>query len=146
MSSKKLILPAVIAAAFSLAACSKRQAPDTRTAVQKQYATQADCQKDFPVAGDCTFVTNTAGAPGMGHFMSPYFYPWGAIMHSNGMIDYGNRVPTAGYRAAPPSVQSSLASRGVNFAKAPAVSSFGGSTRGGFGSSARGYSHASFGG
>lgn len=136
----KLLVMAMAAAIVAISGCAKSQPDTSRTAMQKRYNSQAECQKDFPKDGDCTRVTgNTAGAGGHGggFFMSPYFYPWGAVMHSNGSVDYNNRVPSSGYAAAPAHVQKSLSSSNrVSFSRAPSYSS--GSVRGGFGSSARG--------
>lgn len=143
MKSKLLVL-AMATAIVTLAGCARSQSADTRTAMQKDYTSQADCQRDFPQANDCVRYTTSTGGYG---YHSPFFYPWGGIYHSNGMMSYNDRVPTSGYRAAPASVQSSVASR-ANFSRVPASyshSSFGSSTRGGFGGTGRGFG-GSFGG
>lgn len=137
MKSKFLFLAVALAVA-SVAGCSKNSnaSDGTKTAMQKKYKSRAECQREFPSANDCTYRTTNGGG---GFYMSPYFYPWGGIMHSNGSMSYNNRVPSSGYTAAPSNIQSSMASR-TNFSKVPASysASNSGTVRGGFGSSARG--------
>lgn len=145
---QKFLLTAMLAAIVTLSGCVADNTPtaDAKTAMQKKYNTQADCAKDFPVAGDCTFVTQQAMAgtgathAGGGYFMSPFFYPWGGIIHNNGTTTYNSRVPTSGYVAAAPTARLAAASKSVNFSRVPSSygARFGGSTRGGFGGSARG--------
>lgn len=149
----KLMVLALTAALVSVAGCKQAPSPGTvqdttKTAMQKKYTNEADCKKDFPQAGDCVRQTTTAAGAGAvgghgGFFMSPFFYPWGAVMHNNGTTSYNSRVPTSGYAPAPLSSQGSLAKR-ADFARAPRASSFGSSNsvRGGFGSSARSSGYA----
>lgn len=139
----KLLVLGLTAAIVAMSGCARSQ-PDTRTAMQKNYTSQADCQRDFPQAGDCTVYTTSTGGYA---YHSPFFYPWGGVYHSSGMMGYNERVPTSGYVAAPRAMQSSIASR-TNFSRVPASfsarssysGSFGASTRGGFGSTGRGFS------
>lgn len=127
---KKTIFSVVLVGMISLVGCANSQ--DTKTAMQKQYRTKEDCRREFPKEGDCREVRTGSG--GM-IFMSPYFYPWGAIMHGNGSVSYNQKVPSSGYVPAPASVQKGLASSGkVNFSRVP--SSYG-TVRGGFGTTGR---------
>lgn len=130
MKNKFLVL-AMTTVIVALSGCARSQ--DT-TAMQKNYQSQTDCQKDFPQANDCTRYTTSNGGYG---YRSPFFYPWGGIYHSNGLMSYNNRVPTSGYVAAPANVSSRIAStRGFT---APRASFGGASTRGGFGSTGRSF-------
>jgi hypothetical protein len=137
MKSKFLVL-ALAAAIVAVAGCSSKASSqaDTKTAMQKRYNSEAECRKEFTNPGDCTRHTTSGGG---GFFMSPFFYPWGGIMHSNGSMSYNNRVPSHGYTAAPAYAQKSMAAR-TNFSKVPAsyTSSHSSTVRGGFGGSARG--------
>lgn len=151
---QKFLMVALLAAITSFAAgCAPdNPQPDVKTAMQKEYNSLADCSKDFPVAGDCTRVTGGNLVPGSGGahagsggfvFMSPYFYPWGGIIHSNGSTTYNNRVPTSGYHAAANSSRLAAVSKSVNYANVPRSYTSAGrasSVRGGFGGSARGSS------
>lgn len=133
-----IVLSTLVIAACGgmLASCAKKApAQDTRTAMQKNYKSKAECQKEFAQEGDCVQYTTTNGGVG---FHSPFFYPWGAIMHSNGIMGYNERVPSSGYVRAPSAAQNLLSSR-TNFNNVPRSYSntYGGSTRGGFGSSGR---------
>ena len=150
----KFLVFALTAALVAATGCSQRtpapQTDTTKTAMQKKYNSEAECKADFPTAGDCVRQTTSTGAVGgSSHagggffFMSPFFYPWGAVAHNNGSTSYNQRVPSSGYAPAPLSAQRSLASRsGMDFSRAPSRSSYasrsGGSVRGGFGSSSRG--------
>jgi hypothetical protein len=137
MKSKFLVL-AMATVIVALSGCANSQ--DNKQAMQKNYQTADACQKDFPQANDCTRYTTSTGGYG---YHSPFFYPWGGIYHSNGVMSYNNRVPTSGYVAAPVSVSSRISStRGFT---APRASFGGASTRGGFGSTGRGFG-GSFGG
>lgn len=145
---KKLLgiaLLAALVATAGLTACTNKPAADTKTAMQKKYTSLADCAKDFPVAGDCTRQTVSGAVAGNGggggFYMSPFFYPWGGIIHNNGVTSYNQRVPTSGYYAAPPSSRLAAVSKSVNYSRvspAYASSHASSSVRGGFGGSARG--------
>lgn len=145
----KLLIVAMAAAIVSLAGCARSQSADTRTAMQKNYNSEADCRKEFAQPGDCVRYTTSTGGYG---YHSPFFYPWGGIYHSNGVMSYNERVPTSGYTAAPAAYQSRVSSA-TNFSRVPASyssrayssSSYGSSTRGGFGATGRS-SGGSFGG
>lgn len=131
----KLRLTLLATAIVFMAGCSPD--PD-KTAVQKQYTSQADCQKDWNIPGDCTRASNSHGGF---FFMSPYFYPWGGVYHNNGIMSYNQRVPTSGYTPVASGVQSRLASR-VDFSQTPtaranAIAARTASTRGGFGGTGR---------
>ena len=145
--NKKIMFLALSMALVAVAGCSSRSqagnssAADNKTAMQKRYNSQAECQRDFPVAGDCTRTTVSGTNNGGGMFMSPFFYPWGGIYHSNGSMSYNNRVPTSGYSIAPANAQRLVASK-TNFNNVPkgyagyrAASTS--TVRGGFGSSGR---------
>lgn len=136
---KNTVLVLALAAIVGIVGCTAKSqgSSDSKTAMQKRYKSQAECRKEFPKEGDCVRHTSTGGTGGA-FFMSPYFYPWGAIMHNNGLTSYNNSVPRSGYAPAPAAVQSRIAaSRSVNFSKAPSSS---GTVRGGFGGSSRGFS------
>src|ERR1700757_4854556 len=54
---------------------------DAQQTLQSQYTSQAACVSAFSYPGDCTF----AG----GMWLSPYYYPWGAVIHYNHVVSYG---------------------------------------------------------
>jgi hypothetical protein len=128
---KQLLVIALCATAF-IGGCKnssgQENSEDYRTAMQKQYSSESACRQEFPTAGDCVRQTNSTGGS---FFMSPLFYPWGAIYHNNGRMEYNRAVPSSGYSSAPRNLQA-IASSKTNFSRAPSVS--GGTTRGGFGS------------
>jgi hypothetical protein len=150
----KILALSLSMALVALTGCSSRSqagntnSPDNTVAMQKRYNSQAECQRDFPTAGDCTRTT-VSGTNGVNHgggfFMSPFFYPWGGIYHSNGSMSYNNRVPTSGYSVAPANAQRLVASK-ANFSNVPkgytgyrsaSTGSSSSTVRGGFGSSGR---------
>ena len=145
---KKTALVLTVAAIVALSACSKPRSSDyssteyssdSKTVMQKRYKGKDECQREFPQEGDCVRYTTASGGHG---YISPFFYPWGGIYHSNGTMSYNQRVPTSGYYSAPPSTQSLVQSR-TNFSNVPRSYSSrmaGNSTRGGFGASSRGSS------
>lgn len=62
---------------------------DSQRTYQQQYGTYAMCYSAFPFAGDCYRGVN-------GMWYSPFYYPWGAVIHRNNTITYGRVVPIGG--------------------------------------------------
>ena len=158
---KNTIYKAILIALMvgGLAACSatpdqyqSQAQANAQRARQSRYMTVDECRRVFRDPDDCYRGRD-------GFFYSPIYYPWGAIMHSNGMVSYGNSVPTSGTWVSNPrasSVNFSNASTYVtssaDTARATATSTsasrgsvMGTSTaaRGGFGSTASGFGASS---
>lgn len=143
MLNKTLLVAGLL---LSLTACSDGYDQSAQNkahqALQKQYTSMDDCQKEFKTPGDCYRGAN-------GGFFSPVYYPWGAIMRG-GNVYYDQPVPSGYARPV-----SNVASSNVNFgrsatyvsstaASARGASFSGGSTaRGGFGSTAGGFGASS---
>jgi hypothetical protein len=168
MKAKILALTLALSATL-LVGCSDNQGYNGQTAttdwnhqaLQKHYTSLADCIKEFSVA-DCkpanssVTVNNYNGYSGP--WIGPYYFMWGAILHSNGMTTYGNSVPRYGYSYIP----STVIMNHVDYGRVPTsyyrpVSTYSGSSngtrtstgtvRGGFGGTSRGFSGGeSFGG
>lgn len=94
----------IAAMALALAACDDDHPnPDDQLAVdhevktplQKQYSSMDDCKKEFSTEGDCTTTTVIVDNQPQTVFISPLFYPWGAIYHPWGW-GYGYAVPAMG--------------------------------------------------
>lgn len=134
----------LLAAAIVLMAAACAPAEPDKTAMQKKYASEAECRKEWTTPGDCVGRKDTSSnGPGL-LFYGPLFYMWGAVMHNNGSMAYNQRVPSTGYYKAPAGLQSTMANR-TNFSNSPsykaaaasrASAAASNSTRGGFGSSA----------
>jgi uncharacterized membrane protein YgcG len=72
------------------AAYAQQAQADAQQTLQNQYASQAACVSAFSYPGDCTFVG--------GVWLSPFYYPWGAVIHYNHVVSYGVVVPGYGGR------------------------------------------------
>ena len=143
---KSLILTSAIS--FALVGCDEHPNADDqrlvdneiKTPLQKSYDTIDDCKKEFNTDGDCTQSTVVVNGESHTVFVSPYFYPWGAIYHPWGW-GYGNTVPsvTSSSRITtttlPPTVSAPNFSNSSSYASARASSLA--ATRGGFGGTAR---------
>jgi len=147
MLNKTLIVAGLL---LTLTGCSdgydQAAQQKAQQAQQKQYASMADCQKEFKTPGDC-YQGRSGG------FYSPIFYPWGAIMR-NGTAYYDQPVPTSGSRwvnnPSASSVNFGRSSTYVSTTAAASRASYSGSSmgtstaaRGGFGSTAGGFGASS---
>jgi hypothetical protein len=72
------------------AAYAQQAQVDAQQTLQNQYASQAACVSAFSYPGDCTYVG--------GIWYSPFYYPWGAVIHYNHVVAYGVPVPSYGGR------------------------------------------------
>lgn len=119
---------------------------EVQTPLQKSYDTIDDCKKEFTTDGDCTEQTIIVNGQSQHVFISPIFYPWGAIYHPYGGWAYGYAVPpTTSTRIVSTALPRTVSP--PNFSNSTAYSSSRISslttTRGGFGSTARAASSSS---
>src|SRR6478736_6256788 len=61
---------------------------EVQTPLQKNYDTMDACKQEFSTDGDCTSTTIIVDNQPRTVFISPFFYPWGAIYHPWGVYSY----------------------------------------------------------
>lgn len=160
MFSRIKLITLVAAISFGIAACDDHPDPDdqavveheVQTPLQKTYDSLDECKQEFSTDGDCTTTTVIVDNQPHTVFISPFFYPWGAIYHPGGYYSYGHSVPSVTSRVVSSSLPASApkpnysnsasyaATRSSALSTARASS---GGTRGGFGGTARGFGGAS---